>query len=340
MQNSYYDPFNNNGIPLTPQQETKVIDPQLKAKQKKELIKAGLSLGFAIMLSLVLQNLAVMLLQSFNLVDKVMGNSVLLLSFNSIAVTIISLLIPFGIVAAVNKKYYVEPLVPNKKVGFWGTFKWVNFGVFVCLLANMLVGLIITLTNKSGYDLQTPETPKIDSIFGCVLVVISSTILPAICEEFSMRCCAMGLLRKHGKAFSIFAVSIIFGSLHGNVVQFIFAFLVGLVLAFVTVKTDSIIPAILIHGINNSRSAIYDICEYSIGVDGAEKAISYITIYFFIAGVISTILLFLSNNLTLHEERRPDDVLPFGKKLLYILPGLSVPLLLLVLVTITTITKL
>ncbi len=339
MQNSYYNPFNKDSSPMTTPDGSNFIDPKLKAKQKKELINIGLSLGFTIMFSLILQNLAVELIQRLNLASMLATNSVLFLSFNSIAVTIISLLVPFGILALVNRKKYVVPLVPNKKVGGWATFFWVNFGVFICLLANMLVSVIITLTNKGGYDLQTPQTPKVDSVFACVLLVISSTILPAICEEFSMRCCAMGLLRKHGKAFSIFAVSIIFGLLHGNIVQFIFAFLVGLVLAYVTIKTDSILPAILIHGINNSRSAIYDICEYSIGVQGAEKVIGYITIFFYVVGIVSTVILLLSNNLRFSEEKRKDDVLPFGKKLLYILPGLSVPLLLLVLASISTITK-
>lgn len=49
-----------------------------------------------------------------------------------------------------------------------------------------------------------------------------------------MRCCALGIVKKYGKAFGVVAVSIVFGLIHGNIIQFIFATLVGLILGYVT----------------------------------------------------------------------------------------------------------
>lgn len=80
-----------------------------------------------------------------------------------------------------------------------------------------------------------------------------------------MRCCALGLLKNYGKAFGVVSVSVVFGLLHGNVIQFIFAFLVGLVLAYITIKTESIIPAMCIHALNNGMSAVSDTVNYAAG---------------------------------------------------------------------------
>ena len=52
--------------------------------------------------------------------------------------------------------------------------------------------------------------------------------------------------------------SLIFGIFHGNFVQFPFAFIVGLVLGWVVVYTNSMLPAVLIHFCNNAFSVICD----------------------------------------------------------------------------------
>lgn len=74
-----------------------------------------------------------------------------------------------------------------------------------------------------------------------------------------MRCCCVQLLRKYGNGFAVLSISIVFGLLHGNVIQFVFAFLVGLILGYITVKTDSVVPAILVHALNNGMSVIVSI---------------------------------------------------------------------------------
>lgn len=69
-----------------------------------------------------------------------------------------------------------------------------------------------------------------------MIALIGTAIVPAICEEFAMRCCCVQLLRKYGNGFAVLSISIVFGLLHGNVIQFVFAFLVGLILGYITVK--------------------------------------------------------------------------------------------------------
>ena len=71
----------------------------------------------------------------------------------------------------------------------------------------------------------------------------------------------MGTLRKFGDTFAIITSAIVFGAMHGNIAQIPFAFILGLVFAYVDCKTNSIIPSIIIHFINNFYAVMLDILQ-------------------------------------------------------------------------------
>lgn len=69
-------------------------------------------------------------------------------------------------------------------------------------------------------------------------------------EEILFRGLILRSLKPYGKQFAIFVSSLLFALFHGNVIQIPYAFLVGLLLAYVTVEY-SITWAILLHIFNN-----------------------------------------------------------------------------------------
>lgn len=76
------------------------------------------------------------------------------------------------------------------------------------------------------------------------------TILGPISEELLFRGFLLRMLKPWGKQTAILVSALIFGLFHGNVIQIPFAFLVGLVLGYVTVEY-SILWAIVLHIFNN-----------------------------------------------------------------------------------------
>lgn len=74
--------------------------------------------------------------------------------------------------------------------------------------------------------------------------------LGPVAEELLCRGLLLRMLRPWGKQAAIVVSAIAFGLLHGNIIQIPFAFLVGLVLGYVTVEY-SIIWAMVLHIINN-----------------------------------------------------------------------------------------
>jgi len=87
-----------------------------------------------------------------------------------------------------------------------------------------------------------------------IVTVISAGILVPFLEEIIFRGLVFNEL-KSCMPVSIAALiqALLFGIYHMNLLQAIYAFLIGLVLVYVCIKTDSIWPAIVLHaGVNNT----------------------------------------------------------------------------------------
>lgn len=131
-------------------------------------------------------------------------------------------------------------------------------GVGFCSFANIAVAILGNFFMGFGidYEVNRPEDPK--GILGFIISFIATAIIPALVEEFACRGLILGSLKKYGEAFAIIASSVVFGLIHGNFEQIPFAFLVGIILGFITVKSGSIWLACLIHFINNGASVTID----------------------------------------------------------------------------------
>lgn len=313
-----------------------------RRKERNNLILIGLVIGGAIMGYLIIQTILAMLIQTGRLYELYQSSPLFQNCFSIIAVHFCSLFIPFSLVALILRKHLTGPLVPMKKTRKSVSLAWICTGMGLCIASNYAVNILITVCKELGYELTQGETLNPNDTFSCISLVFAIAIVPAIIEEFALRCCTLGVLRKYGKGFAIFTVSIVFGLLHGNVIQFIFAFLIGLVLAYITVKTDNIIPAVLIHAFNNGVSAINDIVVYASNEDTAKTVISVIYITWIALAILGALfLIFKKELLPKKEVKKPKEpyALSFGAKLACLIPGFAMPFLMLIFITAQTIQK-
>ncbi len=135
----------------------------------------------------------------------------------------------------------------------------VLLGMGAAMIANNMAALFdsnISIFMLKNYAQQSTDTRGVPEM---VLYVISTAVVPALAEEFAFRGVVMGALRKYGDAFAIFASALLFGAMHGNTTQIVFAFVLGLIFAFTDCKANSIIPSVTIHFINNFYAVVEDI---------------------------------------------------------------------------------
>lgn len=173
-----------------------------------------------------------------------------------------------------------------------GTFlPFTLFGVGFCAFTNIAMARSSAFFDtfiKQEYNAPRASTPP--GIYGFILSFIATAIVPALVEEFACRGIILGLLRKFGDVFAIIASSIVFGLMHGNFDQIPFATIVGLILGYIYVKTESIWPGIVVHCINNSVSVLLTYSRYIIDIN--TQNVIYV-IYLVVAMLLAVFGVFL-----------------------------------------------
>lgn len=197
------------------------------------------------------------------------------LTFSSILISSFVFTVPF-IFSAIIMGQRVGDLVPFEKPRKKTALPYFLFGLGFCAFANVSTSYAGSIFESMGinYSVDTGDSPE--GFFGFMLSLIGTVAVPALCEEFACRGIMFGFLKKYGDAFAIITTSAIFGLIHGNFIQIPFAFLVGLVLGLVRVKTGSIWVCAAIHGANNLVSVIFDYMPS--GITTAMQNVMY-TVY-------------------------------------------------------------
>lgn len=234
-----------------------------KADEKKDIKKKATTIGVP---SLILMAIGSLWSSVFFFVASKLGFGYEeALSFASTAVmgqvfqiilSILMFTVPF--IAAVKIAGYNVG-----EIGYFGkprektALPYFLFGVGFCAFANISIAYASAIFEGFGieYEVDFGDEPR--GFFGFLLTVIATAVVPALVEEFACRGIMIGLLKKYGEAFAVIATAILFGVMHGNFEQIPFAFLVGLVLGFVYVKTRSIWVCVGVHFINNFISVLF-----------------------------------------------------------------------------------
>lgn len=119
----------------------------------------------------------------------------------------------------------------------------------------ILSELITSLDLKYIFELfETSSNAAFMTVPGTIFYVLATCVFAPLGEEFVCRGALLGVLKKYGNWWAVIITAALFGLLHMNFYQGPYAFLMGLVLGFVAVKTESIWCSVLIHAINNSYS--------------------------------------------------------------------------------------
>ena len=177
------------------------------------------------------------------------------LQFVQILMSLLMFTIPFFILY----KWSGEPskeIFPLKKPEKGTFLPLILIGIGFCSFSNIANSISGQIFLNLGFPDPFTDVEYPTGIFGFLLAFLSTAIMPALVEEFAMRGVFMGILRKFGDKFALVTSAILFGLIHSNFQQIVFAAFVGLVLGFAAIKSGSLWTAILIHSLNNLVSVL------------------------------------------------------------------------------------
>lgn len=146
------------------------------------------------------------------------------------------------------------------------------------------------LTELIGYD--TAETAYGGGTDpSAVMLYITVSLAPAVCEEILFRGVVYGNLRRYGRPLATLASALLFALMHENISQTFYTFVAGLALAVCYEVTGSIWCGTFLHLFNNLISCLQEILLARQG-NAALPFLYILDGVLLIAGVASAIVLF------------------------------------------------
>lgn len=137
--------------------------------------------------------------------------------------------------------------------------KIIWIGLILVLAASSVGSLVLipieSAANWFGYT-TIMEMEVGNDAFYYISSFLYVVIIGPIVEELVYRGGILMALRRFGDQFAVVVSAIIFGLMHANIPQIIFATLVGLILGYICVKTNSLRYVIIIHMLNNLIATI------------------------------------------------------------------------------------
>ena len=152
-----------------------------------------------------------------------------------------------------RKKEKTLNIPQNKKANIWKYAQIIGLGVAVCIGSNCL-SVMSTLAMSSEQYQETNQmfySASLPVQFICLGLIIHLT------EELMFRGILFKRYRERG-SFMKAAVcsSLLFGLIHGNIVQFLYAFILGLLLSYAYEKYGSFKAPAVLHVVANMTSLI------------------------------------------------------------------------------------
>ena len=165
-----------------------------------------------------------------------------------------------GFFYLIFRKQKVSEVLLFEKIGIKKLVSVISIGFTVCMMANLATGLFMEVSSSVGFNLDySYDSPVSNSPLEVIVYLVSVAVVPSFSEEILFRGAILSSLRKYGDGFAVMVSAFFFGLFHGNLIQFPFAMIVGIIQGWAFVYTNSLLPAIIIHFLNNGFSVIMDV---------------------------------------------------------------------------------
>ena len=183
-----------------------------------------------------------------------------------------------------TKDYKFRDFLQYSLIGFTLWFVAVTLGQYV---VNLFPFPIIRGASGGDYP-ATGIGLAVSAVYTCVVAPVT--------EELFFRGMLLKTFSKANQRFAVFFTAVMFGLAHGNVVQFILGFILGIFFAHITLKHNSIIPAIGVHAVLNTMNVLLSIPEFTQHEDFFILKVQTLLAF---VGLIALILFRMSDKLPL-----------------------------------------
>ena len=137
------------------------------------------------------------------------------------------------------------------------------FSIGLIILSDEFDRLIQVFIPSPNYIVDLNNLLKPESVFGYILLIIAIAIIAPIGEELLFRGFLQQFLEQHWKDITraILITSLFFSIIHMNPYWFIQIYILGIMLGFLSWKTNSIFPPLILHALNNGTALLFSFID-------------------------------------------------------------------------------
>ncbi len=166
------------------------------------------------------------------------------------------------------------------------------FCLGVMYFGNVLAGIVTDIVNIAGGMLPDVSNGVVyNGIYSFMLAVVTTAVLPAFIEEIFLRGFVMGGMARYDKRAALLISSLLFGLMHLNPIQAIFAVIAGLVLGHFVLESNSLWFGVAVHFANNFIALIKNTMGMSLSDEMYFVLGGAIDIAIFVLGMMAAVYL-------------------------------------------------
>ena len=158
------------------------------------------------------------------------------------------------ILANIGLKHKTQSFFRKPQVSKFFIFKWSVMGLGITYAVSILGNIFFTLIQVFGINVNDLSQPIPDTPGSLILYFFTVVICAPLFEEILFRGIFLTHHMKYGCWHAIIVTGILFGLIHQNHQQMLFAAALGIVFGYIDVKAGSIIPSIIAHAVVNFYS--------------------------------------------------------------------------------------
>lgn len=145
----------------------------------------------------------------------------------------------------------------TKKIKLKSKIKIIFITIFLVFALQFILSGIIYPAVGLDYNItDTFATDSTSSFLSKIILIVTLAVTPAIFEELFFRKAIIDFLSPYGKKMALLISALLFGIIHMNLSQGLFAFIIGLIFGGIYLYTNDIKLTMLIHLINNGIGAL------------------------------------------------------------------------------------
>lgn len=173
----------------------------------------------------------------------------------------------------------------------------------LCIVAFMpLANIFGNLMIKLGYPLSSTALNATENVGSLFLFIFFAAVLPAFGEEILFRGSMAKAYREKGYLFAILFSALMFSLMHGNPLQLVHQFFLGVVCAIVYFATKSLWASILLHFCNNLIALVGDYIMVKGNMSIPDSYVTYIV--YAVMTIVGVLLLILMLNYFIKDAVR------------------------------------